>query len=59
MIVGTHSRKIDGDLIDLMWRQGWVLEEEMPARFNFLGFLPTLEGMTYSDGTQVWRNPQL
>jgi FkbM family methyltransferase len=59
IIVGTHSRKIDGDLVELMWRAGWWLEHEKPAKFAF-GLNPTtLEAMTTIDGTQVWRNPRL
>lgn len=59
IIVGTHSRKIDGDLLELMCRSGWVLEHEKPAKFVFARNAPTLEAMTTIDGTQVWRNPRL
>ena len=57
IVVGTHSRKLDGDFIDLMHRAGWVLENEKPSRFVWDTTLPTLEAMTVIDGTQVWRNP--
>ncbi|MGA8599126.1 MAG: FkbM family methyltransferase [Bryobacteraceae bacterium] len=59
IIVGTHSRKIDGDLMELLWRSSWWLEHEKPARFLFAGNRATLEAMTTIDGTQVWRNPRL
>jgi FkbM family methyltransferase len=59
MIVGTHSRKIDGDLLELLWRAGWLLEHEKPSKFVFTLNPGTLEGMTTLDGTQVWRNPRL
>lgn len=59
LVVGTHSRKIDGDLIDLLFRAGWDLENEKPARFAYHRDLPTLEAMTLWDGTQVWCNPRL
>jgi FkbM family methyltransferase len=59
LIIGTHSRKIDGDLLELMCRSGWVLEHEKPARFTFFSNPVTLEAMTTVDGTQVWRNPRL
>ncbi len=59
VIVGTHSRKIDGDLLDLMKGAGWILENEKPARFHYDKEAPTLEAMTYLDGTQVWTNPRL
>jgi hypothetical protein len=57
-VVGTHSRKIDGDLMDLMHRAGWQLENEKPAKLVWNTGFPTLEGMTVLDGTQVWRNPR-
>ncbi|KIZ43608.1 MULTISPECIES: FkbM family methyltransferase [Rhodopseudomonas] len=59
IVVGTHSRKIDGDLLDLMKSAGWLLLNEKPARFHFDVAAPTLEAMTFLDGTQVWRNPRL
>ena len=59
MVIGTHSRKIEGDLIDLLVRARWDLEHEKPARFVFIPGETTLERMTTQDGTQVWRNPRL
>jgi FkbM family methyltransferase len=59
IVVGTHSRKIDGDLLELLSRAGWALEHEKPAKFTFLPYPSTLEAMTTLDGTQVWRNPAL
>lgn len=59
MIIGTHSRKIEGDLLELMCDAGWLLEHEKPAKFTFFSNPTTLEAMTTVDGTQVWRNPRL
>lgn len=59
MVIGTHSRKIEGDLLELMWHAGWLLEHEKPAKFVFAPNAPTLEAMAAIDGTQVWRNPRL
>ncbi len=59
IIAATHSRKLDGDFLELMCRAGWALEHEKPARFTFVPNAPTLEAMTTIDGTQVWRNPRL
>jgi hypothetical protein len=59
LIVGTHSRKLDGDLIDLFHREGWILEHEKPSRFTFTPGVALLESMNEADGTQVWRNPRL
>jgi hypothetical protein len=59
LIVGTHSRKLDGDMIELMRAAGWLLENEKPSKFHFLLEAPTLEAMTHVDGIQVWRNPRM
>ena len=59
LVVGTHSRKQDGDLLDLFWQAGWSLEHEKPSHMLFNAQKPTLEGMVVHDGTQVWRNPRL
>jgi Domain of unknown function (DUF4214) len=58
IVVGTHSRKLDGDLLDVMWRGGWILEHEKPTRFQFNTEVSSLERMGTHDGTQVWRNPR-
>lgn len=58
VIIGTHSRKIDGELVDLFHREGWVLEHEKPSKFVFVPGQESLEAMTTVDGTQVWRNPR-
>jgi FkbM family methyltransferase len=59
IVVGTHSRKIDGDLLAIMKEAGWLLEHEKPARFVFRENCPSLELMTVIDGSQVWRNPRV
>ena len=59
VILGTHSRKLDGDLYDHFHRHGWALEHEKPTRMEYRYGCPALEGMNVADGTQVWRNPRL
>lgn len=59
MVIGTHSRVIDGQLIDILSTAGWVLENEKPARFTFDPAKSSIELMTEIDGTQVWQNPRL
>jgi FkbM family methyltransferase len=59
LVLGTHSRKLDGDLIDLFHRAGWILENEKPSRFTYIPGAKVLESMNAADGTQVWRNPRL
>ncbi|MBE7217435.1 MAG: FkbM family methyltransferase [Caulobacteraceae bacterium] len=57
--LGTHSRKLDGDLYDLFWRRGWVLENEKPTRMEWKPGAKSQEAMNVHDGLQVWRNPAL
>ena len=59
IIVGTHSRKLDGDFLELMCKAGWLLEHEKPAKFSYIPNQTRLDAMTTLDGTQVWRNPRL
>jgi FkbM family methyltransferase len=59
LVIGTHSRKIEGDLFELFARSGWELDREKPCKFDFTPVAKTLEAMTTADGTQVWRNPRL
>ncbi|MBV8457353.1 MAG: DUF4214 domain-containing protein [Acetobacteraceae bacterium] len=58
VVVATHSRKLDGDMVDTMWRAGWILDNEKPTRFVFNKDVSSLERMGTHDGTQVWRNPR-
>jgi hypothetical protein len=59
LVVGTHSRKLDGDLLEIMFGAGWILEHEKPTRFVYDARQQCLEVMTTHDGTQVWHNPHL
>ncbi|MFW7269318.1 FkbM family methyltransferase [Gluconacetobacter sp. Hr-1-5] len=59
IIIGTHSRKLDGDLIDLFFQNGWCLENEHPTVMNYNPNLNSLLNATIADGLQVWRNPRL
>lgn len=58
IVIGTHSRKIDGELIELFHTAGWRLENEKPAIINYDVDVP-IHHMTHMDGTQIWRNPRL
>jgi FkbM family methyltransferase len=58
LVIGTHSRKIEGDLVELFFRRGWVLENEKTALIRYAAQAPSLEAMTFNDGTQIWRNPR-
>lgn len=59
LFLGTHSRKIEGDLIELLGSRGWGLYRERPCQFYPLSEAPTLIGRTYVDGAQLWINSRL
>lgn len=55
ILVGTHSRPIEGRLIVALRAAGWRLEIERPAFLN----PGDLSGSVAVDGVQGWRNPAL
>ena len=57
VMIGTHSRKLEGDLMALFGDAGWILENEKPCKFDFSPHYKSLEALTTVDGTQTWRNP--
>jgi len=57
VVVGTHSRKLDGDVMETLLNGGWLLEHEKPARM-ICAPATSLIALTNGDGTQVWRNPR-
>ena len=59
IVIGTHSRVIEGRLIDLLRQNGWVLIYEKPCKFHASSQLPDVTGATYFDGTQFWINQRL
>jgi len=58
MCIGTHSRKIEGDLISLLFTNEWQLLRENPCRFS-KDERETLIDRTTDDGTQFWVNKKL
>ncbi|MBF5090891.1 FkbM family methyltransferase [Novosphingobium sp. NBM11] len=56
IFIGTHSRKIEGQLIDLLHAHGWILERERPTKFSYVRERPDAVGWTTRDGGQYWRN---
>jgi hypothetical protein len=54
LVIGTHSRQIEGRLFDTLLQAGWRLEIERPAILS-LGNAPAVT----VDGVQGWRNPRL
>lgn len=56
LVIGTHSRTIEGHLFDLLHANGWVCEIEVPCIIS-----PTMDGKRIlgRDGEQIWRNDRL
>ncbi len=57
VVVGTHSRRVEADLLDFFAAQGWRLEDEGICRLIQHGGRGEL-GLV-RDGYQVWANPQV
>jgi len=55
VVVGTHSRQIEGRLFDMMLAAGWLLEMERPAILSVAGPSPVVT----VDGLQGWRNRRI
>jgi hypothetical protein len=55
MMIATHSRVIEGGLIELLYERGWQLELEKPCRVAWRPQPPSQEAMTELDGCQYWR----
>lgn len=55
VVVGTHSREIEGHIFALLLAQGWLLEIERPAILSLRN--PEWPSVTV-DGVQGWRNPR-
>jgi FkbM family methyltransferase len=56
MFVGTHSRQIEGALIECYHKHGWSLMRERPVIFTHRVDLLSTVGMTIRDGGQYWVN---
>jgi hypothetical protein len=54
ILIGTHSRYIEGIMFDVLTKAGWILEIDRPA---VLGVRNRVELLV--DGVQGWRNPNL
>jgi FkbM family methyltransferase len=59
LVIGTHSRVIEGELISILRKNNWILIYEKPCKFRPDCPLPDLVGATYLDGTQFWINTAL
>lgn len=57
LFVGTHSRMIEGRLLDTLTHHGWKLIRERPCKFSQRDGDPV--GWTIRDGGQHWINSRL
>lgn len=55
ILIGTHSRKSEGALLEVFAPAGWVLEADIPCRYIVSGS----RVLTQTDGVQVWATPRL
>lgn len=55
LMIATHSRSIEGKLIDLLFSKGWQLHREKPCRVDWYRNC-SLVGKTTADGSQYWLN---
>ncbi len=55
VVIGTHSRKIEDELIETFRAWSWFLEHETACKYRIDNGLPYLN----TDGVQVWRNTRI
>lgn len=55
LMIATHSRSIEGKLVDLLLTNGWQMHREKPCRVDW-GRDCSLPGRTIVDGSQYWLN---
>lgn len=52
ILIGTHSRVLEGRIMEMLQGDDWALEVERPAIFNIIDG----REVVYVDGVQAWRN---
>lgn len=55
IVIGSHSREIEGALFETFLKAGWLLEIERPALLTLHETGPAV----WVDGVEGWRNPRL
>lgn len=58
LMIATHSRSIEGKLIELLFDNGWQLYREKPCRVDWNKSC-SLVGRTVVDGSQYWLNSRV
>ena len=56
IMVATHSRPLEGELMVLLSDNGWLLQREKPCRFTAGHAIQDWCGVTTADGSQYWIN---
>ena len=59
LLIGTHSRQIEGELFERLLSAGWSLEVERPAILSISSATPVVTPVVTIDGVQGWRNRAL
>lgn len=58
LMIATHSRPIEGKLIEMFFDHGWQLHREKPCRVDWNKNC-SIAGKTIVDGSQYWLNTRL
>jgi FkbM family methyltransferase len=58
LFIGTHSRPIEGGLIEFFFRHQWDVLLQHPCDFTYDRLKPEIAGMTTTDGEIFARNPR-
>ncbi|MDR0556670.1 MAG: FkbM family methyltransferase [Treponema sp.] len=57
LFIGTHTRKIEGDLVEFLYNHGWTLLREQPCVVQWPKTDPgSFVNVTVKDGGQFWKN---
>ena len=59
LFIGTHSRAIEGRLLELFYDRKWDVLAQTPCVFTYHREAPSIEAMTQQDGEIFLRNPHL
>lgn len=59
LFIGTHSRVIEGRLLELFHGRKWDVLHQKPCVFSYSLQAPSIEAMTQDDGELFLRNPHL
>lgn len=57
LFIGTHSRVIEGHLLELFYGRKWEVLQQSPCVFSYSLQAPSIEAMTQQDGEIFLRNP--